>query len=109
MDLTWRVIKLASPKTPILLDHDSTRVVGQADKVDIGASSVGLSGQITDDGPDGMKVVGNAKNGFVWQASGLARQAVAPRVSGSREDRNRQRLAGNGTPHYRARGQHSAR
>jgi phage major head subunit gpT-like protein len=56
---------------PILLDHNPSQIVGQADNIEIGASTVTLSGSITGDpdSPEVKKVVTNAKNGFKWQAS----------------------------------------
>jgi hypothetical protein len=61
-------LKPASQTIPALRDHDPSRVVGQTDAIAIG-SDVRLTGTITDDGEEGSTVVGNAKNGFKWQAS----------------------------------------
>lgn len=59
----------ASPLVPILLDHDSTQIVGQARDVKIAASGVTINGSITGDDAPAQKVMGHSKNGFVWQAS----------------------------------------
>lgn len=62
----------ASPRVPILRDHDSTQIVGQATDVSISSKTVRLAGIFTgtDDAesPAG-KVLGHAKDGFEWQVS----------------------------------------
>ena len=67
------VIDLAGLKSnkrvPILLDHDPTQIVGQADDVSIEPREITLAGVVTGDDDAAGKVVTHAKNGFVWGAS----------------------------------------
>ena len=62
-------LKADRQRIPILLDHDSTRIVGQTDTVTIDSSGVRLAGTITGDDADAAKVITHARNGFIWQAS----------------------------------------
>lgn len=59
----------ADAKTPILLNHDSTKIVGHSESVEIGDSSLKLSGVISGTGESAGEVTGSAKNGFPWKAS----------------------------------------
>jgi len=63
----------AKAPVPILREHDRGRVVGHADAVDIGDSSLKLSGIVSGAGPDATEVVAAAGNGFPWRASVGAR------------------------------------
>ena len=63
----------AKAPTPILRDHDQGRVIGHADQVDVGTSTLKLSGIVSGAGPDATEVVAAAGNGFPWQASVGAR------------------------------------
>ncbi|RMF77609.1 MAG: hypothetical protein D6744_11160 [Planctomycetota bacterium] len=58
----------ARDRIPILLDHDTRAIVGQA-KPTIGKDRVELTGVITGDDEPAQKVIMHAKNGFEWQAS----------------------------------------
>lgn len=62
-------LKASRKRLPILLDHDASRIVGQADQITIDAKSVRLEGAITGDDADAQKVLAHARNGFEWQAS----------------------------------------
>jgi len=62
-------LKAAGDKIPIFLDHDPSRIIGQTDSVSIDASGARMTGTITGDDADAMKVTGHAKNGFEWKAS----------------------------------------
>lgn len=66
-------LKAHSERIPILLDHDATQIVGQADKIDITARKVNVSGVFTGNAEDPTdpagKVAAHARNGFVWAAS----------------------------------------
>lgn len=62
-------LKAARENLPILLDHDTARVIGQSNEVTIDAKGVRLSGIVTGDDADTQKVVTHASNGFQWQAS----------------------------------------
>lgn len=61
-------LKATRQRIPILLDHDPTRIIGQATP-SIDASGVRLEGTITGDDSDARKVITHARNGFEWQAS----------------------------------------
>lgn len=54
---------------PILLDHKSEQIVGQANEIAISRAGVKLAGVITGDDDHAQKVVSHAKNGFQWAAS----------------------------------------
>lgn len=62
-------IKLASPQIPILLDHESSQLVGQTQTVKVDAEGVHVTGIITGDNAHAQEVVSQSKNGFKWQAS----------------------------------------
>lgn len=59
----------AADTLPILLAHDHTAIVGHADKVDVQATQIKLSGAISGVGPAAEEVKATAKNGFPWKAS----------------------------------------
>lgn len=67
VDLTG--LKAAGKTLPILLDHQISQPVGQADKIEITPKGVTLSGIITGSDEHASKVVTHSKNGFNWQAS----------------------------------------
>jgi len=54
---------------PILRDHDSSQIVGHSTSIDNGGKRLKLAGEISGTGPAAAEVVGNAANGFPWQAS----------------------------------------
>lgn len=62
-----------SERVAVLLDHDPRQIVGQANKVKIGAKSIDLSGVVTGNAEDPSdpagKVVMHARGGFEWNAS----------------------------------------
>ncbi len=80
----------AKAPIPILRDHDLSRVVGHADEVAVGGSSLKLAGIISGAGPDAAEVQAAASNGFPWKASVGARpdklefvgEGVATKVNG---------------------------
>lgn len=59
----------ASQNTPILLDHDSSQIVGQSNRVDMTGGQVRVDGRIMGDEEASRKVVALARDGFAWQAS----------------------------------------
>lgn len=62
-------LKAERDKIPILLDHDSTRIIGQTDGITVDSAGVRLTGIVTGDDADAAKVISHARNGFEWQAS----------------------------------------
>lgn len=61
-------VKTANPNIPILLDHDSSKIVGQGE-VKVDSAAVRVSGSILGEDSDSAKVLTLAKKGFKWQAS----------------------------------------
>ncbi len=52
-----------------LINHDPSKFVGQSNKVEIGARSIDITGVITDESEDTQRLLTNAKNGAVFEAS----------------------------------------
>jgi len=63
----------AKAPLPILANHDPTAIVGHADEIEIGVSSLKLSGLISGAGPMADQVQASAGKGFPWKASVGAR------------------------------------
>jgi hypothetical protein len=59
----------ASAPFPILLDHETSKIVGHADAVEIGANAVKLTGVISGGGNESAQVIASAGMGFPWKAS----------------------------------------
>jgi len=59
----------AAAPLPILLDHDTSQIVGHADEVDVKAASVSLTGVISGGGEEAAQVIASAGLGFPWKAS----------------------------------------
>lgn len=62
-------LKAARDKIPILLDHESSQIIGQTDVITIDAAGVELTGSITGEDANSQSVLTHARNGFEWQAS----------------------------------------
>ena len=76
----------ATPPTTILRDHELSRVVGHADDIDKGESSLGLAGAISGGGVAAAEVQTAANNGFPWKASvGVMPDEVPEFVARGRE------------------------
>lgn len=58
-----------SQRIPILLDHDSTQIVGQTTRVIVSDDQISMEGLVTADDDIGEKVVVHSRNGFQWAAS----------------------------------------
>ena len=58
----------ASKSIPVLLDHETSQIVGQG-QPHIDASGIKITGTVTGDSGPSANVVTHAKNGFQWQAS----------------------------------------
>jgi hypothetical protein len=63
----------AKAPVPILMNHDPDRIVGHADEVSIGASTLDLAGLVSGSTPESDQVTASAKLGFPWKASVGAR------------------------------------
>lgn len=59
----------ANQATPILLDHDSTRIVGQSTSVQIMDGQIRLDGRVMGEEDASKRVASLARDGFQWQAS----------------------------------------
>lgn len=67
VDLTG--VSGAGGTRPIFLNHDEDRIVGHADKIDVGAREIHASGAISGAGDAAREVLTAHDNGFPWQAS----------------------------------------
>ena len=54
---------------PILMDHDTGRIVGHTDAVGVDGGALTVAGVISGVGSAAQEVVGASDNGFPWQAS----------------------------------------
>jgi hypothetical protein len=63
----------AKAPIPILMNHDSDRIVGHADEVSVGATTLDLAGLVSGASPESDQVTASAKLGFPWKASVGAR------------------------------------
>jgi len=63
----------AAAPLPILMDHDTSKIVGHADDVTVGAQSLTLSGIVSGASMESSQVVESAGMGFPWKASVGAR------------------------------------
>jgi len=54
---------------PILMDHDTARIVGHTDAVGVDGGALTVTGVISGVGSAAQEVVGASDNGFPWQAS----------------------------------------
>lgn len=62
-------LKAAGSEIPVLLDHDATQIVGQANEIKIDGSGVTIGGTVMGEDAPAQKVTALAKNGFNWKAS----------------------------------------
>lgn len=58
----------AAKSIPVLLDHDTTQIVGQGEP-SVSPEGIRIAGTVTGDSGPSASVVTHAKNGFAWQAS----------------------------------------
>lgn len=62
-------MKILSQNSPVLRDHDTNRIVGDTDLIEIRGIKVYAEGDVSGVGDDAQEVAGTGKNGFPWQAS----------------------------------------
>lgn len=62
-------MKVSGKSRPILLNHDTSHPLGHSTRVEVGARSIKVEGEISFDNEDTKNVIGSSKNGFPWQAS----------------------------------------
>lgn len=63
----------AKAPIPILMNHDADRIVGHADEVTVGDSTLDLAGLVSGASAESDQVTASAKLGFPWKASVGAR------------------------------------
>jgi len=77
--------------TPILRDHDRSRVLGHSEAIEVSARAIKVRGVLSGSNDHVREVVGSAKQGFPWRASigarptqmEFIRAGVSVRVNGS--------------------------
>ena len=67
VDLTG--LALGKKSRPILMNHDTARIVGHTDTVGVDGTALTVAGVISGVGSAAREVVGASDNGFPWQAS----------------------------------------
>lgn len=97
--LDLKGIRTHTSLVPLLLNHDRAQIVGQADKIVIGASTIDLSGTITGNVEDESSPAGHvamhARNGFKWPVSvGVRNESIDYVDEGSTVRVNGQSFAG---------------
>ncbi len=71
-------LKVPAKSRPILRDHDSSRIVGHTESIEINGSSIRLAGVISGSNDHAREVTAAGDNGFPWQSSiGASAQRVA--------------------------------
>jgi hypothetical protein len=62
-------MRIPSKSRPILRDHDSGRIVGHTETIEINGSSIRLGGVVSGSNEHAREVSDSGDNGFPWQAS----------------------------------------
>jgi hypothetical protein len=62
-------MRIPAKSRPILRDHDSSRIVGHTETIEINGSSIRLSGIVSGSNDHAREVSESGDNGFPWQAS----------------------------------------
>lgn len=62
-------MEVTQKSRPILLNHDTDRIVGHTDGITVTGSAIKATGVISGTGAHAREVIANAANGFPWQAS----------------------------------------
>ncbi|HMP78424.1 MAG TPA: hypothetical protein PKD54_03120 [Pirellulaceae bacterium] len=62
-------VQVNSQARPILLAHDTNRILGHSDKIEVSSQRIRVSGLLSGVGEDVERVIATADNGFPWQAS----------------------------------------
>jgi len=62
-------VSLFPGKRPILQDHDSRRVVGHSEAIQLTATSIAVNGIVSGESEASTQVVASSKNGFPWALS----------------------------------------
>ena len=62
-------LKISAKSRPILRDHDSSRIVGHTETIEVNAGSIKLAGVISGANEHAREVTASGDNGFPWQSS----------------------------------------
>lgn len=62
-------LRIPAKSRPILRDHDSSRIVGHTESIEINGSSIRLGGIVSGSNDHAREVSDSGDNGFPWQAS----------------------------------------
>lgn len=62
-------LRVSAKSRPILRDHDSTRIVGHTETIEVNAGSIRLLGLISGSNEHAREVTESGDNGFPWQSS----------------------------------------
>lgn len=88
-------LRIPAKSRPILRDHNTARIVGHTEAIEIGAGSIKLSGRISASNKHAREVAASSDNGFPWQASiGASASKVAFVDQGETVEVNGRRLSG---------------
>ena len=88
-------LKIPAKSRPILRDHDSSRIVGHTESIEINGSSIRLAGVISGSNEHAREVTAAGDNGFPWQSSiGAAAQRVVFVDRGEAVEVNGRRFTG---------------
>jgi hypothetical protein len=88
-------LKIPAKSRPILRDHDSSRIVGHTESIEINGSSIRLAGVISGSNEHAREVTAAGDNGFPWQSSiGASAQRVVFVDRGESVEVNGRRLNG---------------
>lgn len=88
-------LKVSSKSRPILRDHDSSRIVGHTETIEVNAGSIKLAGVISGANDHAREVTDSGDNGFPWQSSiGAVAQRIVFVDRGESVEVNGRRFSG---------------
>lgn len=88
-------LKVTAKSRPILRDHDTSRIVGHTESIEVNAGSIRLAGVISGSNEHAREVADSGDNGFPWQSSiGAAAQRVVFVDRGESVEVNGRRFTG---------------
>ncbi len=88
-------VRIPAKSRPILRDHDSSRIVGHTESIEINGSSIKLGGVVSGSNDHAREVSDSGDNGFPWQASiGATAQRIVFVDRGESVDVNGRKFTG---------------
>lgn len=88
-------LRVSAKSRPILRDHDSTRIVGHTETIEVNAGSIRLLGLISGSNEHAREVTESGDNGFPWQSSiGAMSQRMVFVDQGESVEVNGRRISG---------------